>query len=142
ATSYELLVETLRAAGARAESMRAIVAASRTPPERIAVRYRLDPDDAPARILTREPRALEGAPVEVPLPHLCRFSGAHIVERPYAYAVPAPLAAKLALHGLAMRQLDAPRQAAVEVARISGVAGQGSRRILEAEGERLLEAEL
>jgi Zinc carboxypeptidase len=142
ATTYELLVETLRVAGARAETMRGIVAASQTPPTRIAVRYRLEADPTPARILTREPRTLEGAPVEVKLPHLCSFSGAHVVERPFAYAVPAPIAAKLALHGLTVRRLDAGDEVAVEVARVVGIGAQGSRSILEADGERLLETEL
>jgi hypothetical protein len=142
ATTYELLVETLGAAGARAAEMRAIVDQSQTPPARIAVRYRLEADAAPARILTRAPRTLEGAPAEVTLPHLCRFVGAEVVERPWAYAVPPALVDKLSRHGLAGRRLDAPRDAAVEVARVVGAAGVGSRGILEAEGERLLDAEV
>lgn len=142
ATSYEMLVETLRVAGARSETIRGIVAASQMPPSRIAVRYRLEADPTPARILTRSPRTLEGAPVEVTLPHLSSFSGAHVVERPFAYVVPEAIAAKLALHGLAVRQLEVGYEAPVEVARVVGVEGTGSRRILEAEGERLLETEV
>jgi hypothetical protein len=142
ATTYELLVETVRAAGERADELRAIVDASQTPPARIAVRYRLEADDVPARILTRRPRTLEGEPSEVTIPHLCRFVPVTVVDRPWAYAVPDAIAAKLALHGLAARRLDAACDAEVEVARVVAAAGQGSRKILEAKGERLLETEI
>jgi hypothetical protein len=102
------------------------------------VRYRLEPFPAPVEILTREPRTLEGQPVSVTIPHLARFVGAETVQRPRAYAVPEAVARHLQLHGLNMTRLDRERAAEVEVARIEGVLGEGSRKILEASGEREL----
>ena len=132
ATTYELLRETLRVAAERGADIRATVDASAVPRSHIAVRYRLEPTGRPARILTRAPRALDGAPDEVEIPHLAHFAGTEVVARPWAYAVPPEIGLHLARHGLATRVLDRDTAAAVEIAVVDGVAGEGSRRILEA----------
>ncbi len=138
--TYEFLVESLRLVGERSADVRRVNGLSRTPPERIAVRYRLEAEDTPARILTtRKPRTLDGEPIEVTIPHLARFVGAEVVTRPWAYAVPEPIARFLAGHGLAAR--PATGEARVEITRVAGVEARGSRKILEAEGERLLATE-
>jgi Zinc carboxypeptidase len=142
-TTYEFVRETLRFAAERGRDMIEVVEHSQRPPDRIAVRYRLEAFDAPVEILTRAPRALDGQPTSVTIPHLARFVGAEVVERPWAYAVPAAVAQHLRRHGLAVRQLDQARSAVVEVARVEGAVGEGSRKILEAaaSGERELLAE-
>jgi hypothetical protein len=142
-TTYEFVRETLRFTAERGQEMVEVVEASQTPPKRIAVRYRLEAYDAPVEILTREPRALDGLPSSVTIPHFAKFVGAEIVERPWAYAVPAAVAQHLRQHGLAVQQLDQDCGATIEVARIEGVVGEGSRKILEAtaSGERELLAE-
>jgi hypothetical protein len=117
-----------------------VVEASQRPPERIAVRYRLEAFDTPVEILTREPRALDGHPTSVTIPHFAKFVGAEVVERPWAYAVPATVAQHLLRHGLAVSQYDQDRNIDVEVARVEGATSEGSRKILEAttSGEREL----
>jgi Zinc carboxypeptidase len=142
-TTYEFLRETLRFTAERGRDMVEVVEASQRPPERIAIRYRLEAFDAPVEILTREPRALEGQPISVTIPHLAKFVGTEVVERPWAYAVPERVAQHLRRHGLAVRQIDQDHSVAVEVARVEGVVGEGSRKILEAaaSGERELLAE-
>ena len=133
-TTYEFVRETLRYIAEHGRAMVEVVEASQRPPERIAVRYRLEAFDAPAEILTREPRTLEGEPVSVMIPYFGRFVGAEVVERPWAYAVPEAVAAHLQLHGLSVQPIEQEREATVEVARIAGALGEGSRRILEASG--------
>jgi hypothetical protein len=142
-TTYEFLRETLRFTAERGRDLIEVVEASQIPPQRIAVRYRLDAFDAPVEILTREPRALDGQPTSVTIPHFAKFVGTEVVERPWAYAVPAAVAQHLRQHGLAVQQLDQERGAAVEIARVEGIVGEGSRKILEASasGERELLAE-
>ncbi len=142
-TTYEFLRETLRFTAERGRDMVEVVEASQRPPERIAVRYRLEAFDAPVEILTREPRVLDGRPISVTIPHFAKFVGTEVVERPWAYAVPAAVAQHLRQHGLAVRQLELDRSATIEVARVEGAVGEGSRKILEAaaSGERELLAE-
>jgi hypothetical protein len=142
ATTYEFLVHSLTLAAERGDEIVDTVERSRAPRDRIAVRYRLEAEAAPATILTRSPRTLEGEPIAVTVPHLARFVGAEVVTRPWAYAVPDPIGQRLAPHGLAARVLDAKREARVEVARVAASAETGSRRILEAAGERLLTVEI
>jgi len=139
-TTYAFLVESLRIAGERGAELRAVVAAARRPRERIAVRYALEAAPRPARILTRRPRTLDGAPIEVTIPHLARFVGTRVVDRPWGYAVPAAIGEHLARHGLAVRVLDAPVDAEVEVPVIEQVRQSDPRTILEAAGETLLDA--
>lgn len=141
-TTYEFLVESLRLAGERGADIRAVVAASRTPRTDIAVRYRLEADDAPATIPTRRPRSLDGEPVTVTIPHLCRFVGTVVVRRPWAYAVPEAIARHLGRHGLSARALPEPRSAEVEVARVKAAEATESRRILEAAEEREIDVDV
>jgi len=141
ATSYEVLLRALEVAAERGEEMRAIVDAAQTPRDRIAVRYRLEADDQPATILTREPRTLDGAPVEVTVPHFCRFAGAEVVSRPPAYAVPEAIARRLEGHGLRVERLDSAREARVEVARVAGSSAAAQRRIVESASEKVLDIE-
>jgi hypothetical protein len=132
ATTYELLEHTLRLAGERGAVIRQAVDYAATPRPDVAVRYRLDATATPARILTRTPRTLDGAPSEVVIPHLANFVGTEVVQRPWGYAVPPEVGVHLARHGLATRILDRDTPAAVELAIVDGVAGEGSRSILEA----------
>jgi hypothetical protein len=134
-TTYQLLLQTLTLAGERGADIRRIVDASRTPRARIAVRARLDATDTPARILTRNPRTLDGAPIEVDIPHYARFVGTEVVDRPWGYAVTPVIAEHLAQHGLTTRVLGRDTPAEVETAIVDGLAGEGSRAILEATGE-------
>jgi hypothetical protein len=140
-TTHEVLLAALRRANQDAAELRRVVAASAAPPARIAVRYRLEAEPEPATILTRAPRALDGAPISVTVPHLARWVGVDPLARPWGYAVPPAIGERLARHGLAVRTLDAARDARVEVARVSKVAPTDSRNILEAAGELVISAE-
>lgn len=133
-TTYEFLVEVLRFASERGREMLEVVESSQRPPQRVAVRYRLEALGEPATILTREPRTLEGRPISVTIPHFARFVGTEIIDRPWAYAVPELVALHLRRHGLAVERLDRDRSTAVEVARIEAAVSEGSRKILEAAG--------
>ena len=125
----------------RGPEIKALVDACDTPPERIAVRYRLEAEDAPVTILTRDPYTLDGAPVSTTVPHYARFVGAEIVERPWAYVVPEPLAPWLEGHGLRVDRLGRAQTVACEQATITRVAPDPSRSILESSlGERIVEA--
>jgi hypothetical protein len=117
-----------------------VTAAAERPRDRIAVRYQLEAAPAPARILTRAPRTLDGAPIEVTIPHLSRFVGARVVDRPAAYAVPPAIGAHLARHGLPVEILDTPRELDCEIATVESVRGTDARSILEAAGETLIDA--
>jgi hypothetical protein len=94
------------------------------------VRYGLERFGTPVEILTRTPRTLEGAPTSVTLPHLGRFVGTTVVERPRAYLVPAPMAAHLRLHGLSVQEAVGTFE--VEVPVVEGLGSEGGRAILEA----------
>jgi hypothetical protein len=139
-TTYGMLVEALRLAGERADGLLAAVEAGGKPPDRIAVRSRLVATGSPARILTRSPRTLEGAPSEVSIPHLGRFEGTHVVDRPRGYVVPPPVAELLARHGLPVRRLVGPMGVRVEVPVVEEVRETDARSILEAPGETLVTA--
>lgn len=123
-------IETLAWAAAHARTIVDTVAASRTPPAEVAVRYGLEAFPEPVEILTRDPRTLDGAPVTLALPHLARFVGRTVVPRPGAYLVPPAVARHLHLHGLALTppgdHVDA------EIATIEVAAEQAGRKILEA----------
>jgi hypothetical protein len=106
------------------------VAASRIPRDRIAVRYRLDRFEQPVTILTRSPRTLDGAPSAVTLPHLGRFVGTTIVDRPSAYLVPATVAQHLRGHGLAVEAAAGSYPVAVPV--VESLGREAGRAILEA----------
>jgi hypothetical protein len=129
-TAYAFMLETLTFVASHRDEVVQTVAASLQPRDRIAVRYALERRAEPVDILTRTPRTLEGAPTTVTLPHLARFVGTTIVERPAAYLVPAPLAAHLRLHGLAVREAVGTFEVEVPVVEVLGT--QGGRAILEA----------
>lgn len=128
ASAWQL--ETLSWVARHAETCLETVAAAATPRERVAVRSELRAFDAPVRILTREPRQLDGLPVTVTLPHLARFVGTTVVDRPPAYLVPPQVADHLRLHGLEVE--PAPAGAAVRVATVESLGAEAGRKILEA----------
>jgi hypothetical protein len=140
-TTYEFLVEVLTYAADSGRDIVQVVESSQRPPDRIAVRYRLEAFPDPVEILTRRPRTLTGEPVSVRIPHLARFTGAVVVDRPWGYVVPEAVAMHLAQHGVAVRRLDRDRSADLEVATVERTGSEGSRRILEASarGERDIE---
>ncbi len=129
-TTYATLLEALRYVAAHPGDVMQVVAGSRAPRDRIAVRYRLDAFDEPIEIPTRTPRTLEGAPSAVKVRHFSRFVGTTVVDRPPAYVVPAGVAAHLARHGLATEPVSGARE--VEVATVVGFGAEGGRKILEA----------
>jgi hypothetical protein len=134
-TTYAFLRETLGFVAEQADDVVAVVAASQQPPDRIAVRYRLEAFEQPVEILTRAPRTLEGEPISVRIPHFARFVGSEVVDRPWAYSVPPAIADKLRGHGLEIEVLDRDRRARVEVATVESTTKEGARRILEASGD-------
>lgn len=104
-TTYGFLRESLKYAAAHGEEILSLLESAALPPKQVAVRYRLEAfADRQARILTREPYRLDGAPIEVTVPHLSRFVGEEMVERPIAYAVPAAIAEHLKRHGLKVEE--------------------------------------
>lgn len=128
--AYAWMLESLRYVAAHADEVRSTVAQSRTPPSRVAIRYRLDCLPDPVQILTCSPRVLSGSPTSLALPHLARFVGTHTVDRPRAYAVSSRLAAALRRHGIRVEGSEAVL--AVEVPRVRGYGATGGRGILEA----------
>ena len=141
--TYGFLREALAYVAAHGEEIRALLAACAMPPDEIAVRYRLEAfPDVEAEILTREPYALDGAPVVVPgVPHYGHFVGEHVVRRPWAYAVPGDIAARLKAHGL---RIERPSQDALldaEVATVKGLVSSKGREILEANASFYLDVE-
>jgi hypothetical protein len=129
-TAYAFMLETLTFVAKHRDEVVQTVAGSRTPRNRIAVRYGLERFENPIDILTRSPRMLEGAPTTVTLPHLGRFVGTTVVERPEAYLVPASMAAHLRLHGLNLQEAVGTFE--VEVPVVEGLGSMGGRAILEA----------
>jgi len=128
-TTYACLVEVLRHVAAHGDHIVQLVASSRAPRDRIAIRYKLDAFDGTIEIPTRTPRTLEGAPSVVRVRQFAKFTGTTVVDRPPAYVVPANVAAHLERHGLAVS--DAPASADVEVATVTGYGSEGGRKILE-----------
>ncbi|WP_437666200.1 M14 family metallopeptidase [Sorangium sp. So ce1182] len=123
-------IETLSWAAAHADAIREVVAASARPPDRVAVRYRLEPTGTPIDILTRSPRTFDGAPVTLRLPHHARFVGTTVVDRPRAYLVPPAIAEALRRHGLRVAPAEGVHD--VEVAQVASLGAEGGRAILEA----------
>ena len=123
-------IETLSWAMRNADVIRAVVSASARPPERVAVRYRLEATDTPVDILTRRPRAFDGEPVTMRIPYHARFVGTRVVDRPRAYLVPPKLAAALRGHGLHTEAAEGLHE--VEVARVTSLGAAAGRSILEA----------
>ena len=99
--TYGFLRESLRYVAEQGAEILGLLRDSATPPAKVAVGYRLEAFEEPqAVILTREPYTLSGKPIEVQVPHFARFVGERQVQRPLAYAVPAPIADHLSRHGL------------------------------------------
>jgi hypothetical protein len=124
------MLETLRFVAAHRDEVKQVVASSQRPRDRIAVRYRLERQDAPIEILTRTPRSLAGAPTTVTLPYLSRFVGTTVIDRPIAYLVPEKVAAHLRQHGLTVQPATGPYE--VEVPVVERAGSEGARGILEA----------
>jgi hypothetical protein len=129
-TAYAFMLETFKYVAAHRDEVVQTMAESRTPRGHIAVRYDLKTFDRPVEILTRTPRTLEGAPSTVTIPHLGRFVGSTVVERPAAYLVPPAVAAHLRLHGLTFRKALGAFE--VEVPVVEALESEGGRAILEA----------
>lgn len=128
--AYAWMLESLRHVATHGDTIRAIVQAARTPPERVAIRYRLGPTATPVRVLTRTPRVLDGAPGELTLPHFAAFTATRTVTRPRAYAVSPRLAAAMVRHGLPLA--GATDALDVEVPVVEGYGKTDGRAILEA----------
>ena len=129
-TAYGFMLETLRFVAAHGDDVTQVVAASRSPRDRIAVRYGLEAFATPVEVLTRTPRVLDGSPTTITLPHMARFVGKTVVDRPAAYVVPAALAAHLRQHGLAVEEASGTYD--VEVPVVESLGTEGGRMILEA----------
>jgi hypothetical protein len=123
-------IETLSWAASHADELVQVVAASARPPDRVAVRYRLEATDRPVEVLTREPRTLDGAPVTLKLPHLAWFVGTTVIARPPAYLVPPGVAEHLRRHGLAVTPAAGVQE--VDVATVRSLGDEAGRAILEA----------
>lgn len=132
ATASAWQIETLRWVAAHPDDVLQVVATSRMPPARIAVRYTLESFDRPIEILTRNPRTLEGAPSSATVRHFGRFVGSHVVERPAAYLVGPTIATHLRGHGLTVEPAAGPID--VRVAMIETIGAAAGRGILEAAG--------
>ncbi|HEY2346166.1 MAG TPA: M14 family metallopeptidase [Xanthomonadaceae bacterium] len=140
--TYAFIREALVHVAAHGDEIRALLDACTMPPDRIAVRYRLEPlPGTGVDILTREPYALDGAPIVVPnVPHYARFVGEHVVDRPWGYAVPPEIAKQLEGHGLVVEYPTDSPMLDVEVATITGRGTSEGREILEANASTWLEA--
>lgn len=140
--TYGFLRESTNYAAKHGAEIVSLLDACLEPPERIAVRYRLDAfADRDAEVLTREPYTLEGKPIRVRVPHYARFVGEHVVTRPLAYAVPAHIAEHLKQHGLAIETAVDGVRLEVEVATVRGTVTSAGREILEANASSYLDAE-
>ena len=129
-TTYATMLETLTYVAAHPDDVVEVVASSRAPRDRIAVRYKLEPFAEPIAIATCTPRTLDGAPTTVHVPYFANFIGSVVVARPPGYIVPPEVAAHLALHGVASEPATGEHD--VEVATVTGFATEGGRKILEA----------
>ncbi len=123
-------IELLTWAAKNADIVKQVVESSKTPPKRVAVRYKLEAFDKPISILTRSPRTLEGAPSTCTIPHFGRFQGTVVVNRPQAYLVPASVATHLQKHGLQVKPAEGTYD--IEVATIESLGAEDGRAILEA----------
>ncbi|MBC8067089.1 MAG: M14 family metallopeptidase, partial [Deltaproteobacteria bacterium] len=123
-------IELLRWVATHPGDVLQVVAASARPPEQVAVRYRLEAFSQPIEILTRTPRTLEGEPCSVHIPHLARFVGSTMIQRPPAYVVPPTLAEHLRAHGLHVEAANGVLDCAV--ARVESIGSEQGRGILEA----------
>ena len=128
-TTYATLLEALRYVATHRDDVMQIVAASRTPRDKIAIRYKLDAFDGTIDIPTMTPRTPTGAPSIAKVRYFGSFTGTTVVDRPPAYLVEPNVAAHLARHGLKVEHAEGSID--VEVATISGFGSEGGRKILE-----------
>lgn len=141
-TTYAFLRETLGYLAGHGREVVQLLAGCTMPPERIAVRYRLEPFEGQlAEVLTREPYTLDGAPVSVQVPHIGRFVGEHVVQRPWGYAVPPAVAEHLVRHGLRVDRPAAGTVLQAEIATVRQQLSAAGRGILEAQASSHLEAD-
>ncbi|MEO8705365.1 MAG: M14 family metallopeptidase [Kofleriaceae bacterium] len=129
-TTYATVLEALRYVASHRDDVMQVVAASKQPRDRIAVRSRLDAFADPIEIATRTPRTLAGTPSTIRLPYFANFVGTTVVDRPAGYVVPAGVATHLRLHGLALEPTTGTQD--VQVATVTGYGTEGGRKILEA----------
>jgi len=129
-TTYATILEALTYVAAHPDDVMQVVASSRAPRDRIAVRSRLDAFAEPIEIATRTPRTLDGAPSMVKVRYFANFVGTTVIDRPAAYVVPPDVAAHLRRHGLAVEPASGTRE--VEIAQVVGYGSEGGRKILEA----------
>ena len=129
-TTYATILEALKFVAARPDDIVQIVATSRNPRDKIAVRYKLEAFEHPIQIATRTPRTLDGAPSTVAVSYFANFIGSTIIDRPPAYLVPPNVAAHLVRHGFSTELASGTHE--VEVATVTGFATEGGRKILEA----------
>jgi len=140
--TYAFLRESLAYVAERGAEVLALLDACQQPPARIAVRYRLEPDDdRSAEILTREPYRLDGDPISVRVPYIGRFVGEQPVQRPLAYAVPLPIALHLARHGLRVEDQLLAVFVAAEIAVVRQERVSAAREILEAAASVVLDVD-
>jgi hypothetical protein len=138
-TTYGFLRDSLEHMAAHGGRILELLDSCTQPPTHVAVRYRLEAfEDAPAVILTRDPYTLNGAPVEVKVPHLARFVGVAPVRRPLAYAVPPHIAVHAARHGLNVA-VHAPMLVDADVATVQRRVAVSGRDILEADSSAHLD---
>ena len=128
-TTYATLLEALRYTASHRDEIAQLVTSSRSPRERMAIRYKLEAFDETIEIPTRTPRTPGGAESSATVRYFGKFVGASIVERPPAYVVDAAVAAHLELHGLAVE--PAPDSVDAGVATVMEIAAEGGRKILE-----------
>lgn len=129
-TTYATILEALRYVAAHQDAVVQVVASSRAPRDRIAIRYTLDAFEEPIEIATTTPRTLDGAPTTVKIRYFANFQGSTIVDRPPAYVVPASVAEHLERHGLTTEPIAGACD--VEIATVVGFGTEGGRKILEA----------
>ncbi len=138
--TYAFLRETLRFVATNGAEIVRLLAACALPPRQVAVRYRLEAiPGAMVDIPTREPYALDGAPVVRTVPHLAHFVPELRVARPFAYSVPAELGARFAGHGLQVQCTVPAGQYDVEIATVLGRGSTTGREILEANASSWLD---
>lgn len=135
------VTEVLRRIGTLGDAVRDVIESSRTPRRQIAVRMRIERSDELIDVPTYFPRTPDGEPVTVTIPRMATFVGTVVVDRPAAYLVPADVAARLAVHGLATTPVADGTVAEVQVATVTGYAAEDGRKILESAevGEAIVE---
>jgi hypothetical protein len=140
-TTYGFLRETLRYVASHGQEIVTLLESCAAPPERVAVHYRqVAFEDTTATILTRNPYTLDGAPLEIKVPHIAKFVGELFVVKPLAYAVPAHVAEHLKAHGLKVEP-EEERVLTVEVATVRAAVSVLGRDILEANSAAHLEVD-